>query len=65
MPEMNGQEFAIEMRRLRPQAPIIQISGSVDIPEQALKSVDALLAQDPIGQPFVDRDCAVAGMLTL
>jgi hypothetical protein len=26
MPEMNGQEFAIEMRRLKPQAPIIMLS---------------------------------------
>jgi CheY-like chemotaxis protein len=46
MPEMNGQEVAIEMRRLRPQAPIIMLSGAVDIPEQALKWVDAFIAKD-------------------
>jgi CheY-like chemotaxis protein len=46
MPEMNGQEVAIEMRRLRPQAPIIMLSGEVDIPEQALKWVDAFIAKD-------------------
>jgi CheY-like chemotaxis protein len=45
MPEMNGQEFAIEMRRLRPQAPIIMLSGAVDIPEQARKLVDAFIAK--------------------
>src|SRR5271167_1495780 len=39
MPEMNGQEVAIEMRRLKPQAPIIMLSGSMDVPEQALKLV--------------------------
>jgi CheY-like chemotaxis protein len=46
MPEMNGQEVAIEMRRLRPQAPIIMLSGAVDVPEQALKWVDAFIAKD-------------------
>ena len=46
MPEMNGQEVAIEIRQLRPQAPIIMLSGAVDIPEQALKWVDAFIAKD-------------------
>jgi CheY-like chemotaxis protein len=46
MPEMNGQEVAIEMRRLKPQAPIIMLSGAVDVPEQALKWVDAFIAKD-------------------
>jgi CheY-like chemotaxis protein len=45
MPEMNGQEVAIEMRRLKPQAPIIMVSGAVDIPEQALELVDAFVAK--------------------
>ena len=31
MPEMNGHELAIAMRRLRPQAPIIMLSGTTDI----------------------------------
>jgi CheY-like chemotaxis protein len=43
MPKMNGQEFAVEMRRLRPQAPIIMLSAAVDVPEQALKLVDAFI----------------------
>ena len=46
MPEMNGQQVAMEMRRLRPQAPIIMLSGAVDVPEQALKLVDAFIAKD-------------------
>jgi|SRR6266478_5179271 two-component system cell cycle sensor histidine kinase/response regulator CckA len=45
MPEMNGQQLAIEMRRLRPQAPIIMLSAAVDVPENALKSVDAFIAK--------------------
>ena len=46
MPKMNGQEVAIEMRRLKPQAPIIMLSAARDVPEQALKSVDAFIAKD-------------------
>jgi CheY-like chemotaxis protein len=46
MPEMNGHEVAIEMRRIRPQAPIIMLSGEVDVPEQALKLVDAFIPKD-------------------
>jgi len=48
MPEMDGHEVAIKMRRLRPQAPIIMLSGAADIPEQALKSVDAFIAKDQL-----------------
>jgi CheY-like chemotaxis protein len=46
MPEMNGQEVAIEMRKLRPQVPIIMLSGAVDVPKQVLKWVDAFIAKD-------------------
>src|ERR1700733_7751390 len=40
MPEMNGQEVAKKMRRLKPLAPIIMLSAAVDVPEQALRVVD-------------------------
>jgi CheY-like chemotaxis protein len=53
MPEMNGQEVAIEMRRLRPQAPIIMLSTAADIPEQALKSVDAFVAKDRLASQLL------------
>ena len=53
MPEMNGQEVAIEMRRLRPQAPIIMLSGAADIPEQVLKSVDAFVAKDRLASQLL------------
>lgn len=45
MPEMNGHEVAVEVRRIRPQAKIILLSGAVDIPEQALNRVDAFVAK--------------------
>ena len=53
MPEMNGQEVAMEMRRLRPQAPIIMLSGAVDVPEQALKCVDAFIAKDRLASQLL------------
>jgi two-component system alkaline phosphatase synthesis response regulator PhoP len=53
MPEMNGQESAIEMRRLKPQAPIIMLSGAVDVPEQALKLVDAFVAKDHLSSQLL------------
>ena len=53
MPEMNGQEFAIEMRRLRPQAPIIMLSAAVDVPKQALKLVDAFIGKDHLASQLL------------
>ena len=53
MPEMNGQQVAIEIRRLRPQAPIIMLSGAVDVPEQALKGVDAFIAKDRLASQLL------------
>jgi CheY-like chemotaxis protein len=53
MPEMNGQEVALEMRRLNPQAPIIMLSATVDVPEQALKLVDAFIAKDRLASQLL------------
>ena len=50
MPEMNGHEVAVEIKRLKPQAPIIMLSAAVDILEQALKLVDAFIAKDSLAQ---------------
>ncbi len=41
MPEMNGHELAREIRRLRPETPIIMFSGNEIIPEETLQLVDA------------------------
>ena len=53
MPEMNGHEVAIAMRRLRPQAPIIMLSGATDVPEQAMKQVDAFIAKDRLASQLL------------
>lgn len=48
MPEMDGQEFATKMRRLKPKAPIIMLSAVVDVPKQALKLVNAFVPKDQL-----------------
>jgi DNA-binding response OmpR family regulator len=46
LPKMNGQEVALGIRQLKPQASIIMLSGAVDVPEAALNWVDAFLPKD-------------------
>src|ERR1700738_5098435 len=55
MPEMNGHEVAIEMRRLKPKpkAPIIMFSASLDVPEKAMKLVDAFVAKDRLASQLL------------
>jgi len=61
MPEMNGKDVAIEMRRLRPQAPIIMLSGAGDVPEQALKYVDAFVAKDRLASELLPAIAQLQG----
>jgi len=53
MPEMNGQEFATNMKRLYPQAPIIMLSAALDVPEEALNLVDAFIAKDHLSSQLL------------
>ncbi|MGB9196714.1 MAG: response regulator [Terriglobales bacterium] len=53
MPGMTGPEVATEIKRLRPRAPIIMLSGAVDIPKHALKTVDAFVAKDRLGSQLL------------
>jgi CheY-like chemotaxis protein len=56
--EMNGQGVAIELRRLMPHAPIILLSGAVDVQEQALKWVNTFLAKDRLATQLLPlRNC--------
>ncbi len=41
MPEMNGGEVAAEMKRRKPEIPILMLSAYVDLPDDALQFVDA------------------------
>ncbi|MGB9492311.1 MAG: response regulator [Terriglobales bacterium] len=42
MPEMNGHQLALEIRRVQPETLVIMFSGS-EIPEETLKLVDAAI----------------------
>jgi CheY-like chemotaxis protein len=53
MPEMDGQAVAMEMRRLRPQAPIIMLSGAVEVPKEVLQCVDAFIAKDHLASQLL------------
>ena len=53
MPVMNGQEVALELKRLRPQAPIILLTEGLGIPEQTLNLVDALVAKDRLASQLL------------
>ena len=53
MPKMNGQEVATELRRLRPQAPIILLTEGLGVPEKALHLVDALIAKDRLASQLL------------
>jgi two-component system response regulator AtoC len=48
MPEMNGLEFAIEVKRLKPQMPIVMFSSDDAIPESALNVVDAFVSKNEV-----------------
>jgi len=41
MPGMNGHKLAQEIRRLRPETPIVMFSGNETIPKETLQLVDA------------------------
>ena len=43
MPDMNGHEVATEIKRIKPQLPIVMVSSDNDIPEQVLKEIDAFI----------------------
>jgi len=53
MPDMNVEEVAVGMRQLRPQAPIIMLSAEADVPEQALRLVDAFIDKDRLASQLL------------
>ena len=43
MPEMDGEQVAREIRKIRSHVAIIMLSGALDVPEETLKLVDAFV----------------------
>lgn len=59
MPEMSGHDLAYEIRRLRPETPVVMFSGG-DIPEATRKLVDAVVPKTDAHRelvPTVSRLC--------
>lgn len=46
MPEMNGKEFAVAMRRRWPRTPIVMLSGMLDVPDEVFEVVDAFVGKE-------------------
>jgi DNA-binding NarL/FixJ family response regulator len=60
MLQMNGGEVATEIRRLRPQVPIVLLSSDDEIPEQALNVVKAFVSKNEASRrllPVISRIC--------
>jgi len=53
MPTINGHAVAVEMRRLRPQAPIILLTEGQGVPEPSLTVADALVAKDRLASQLL------------
>jgi CheY-like chemotaxis protein len=43
MPEINGHEVAIQIKRLKPNTPIVMVSSDEEIPAHVLRVVDAFV----------------------
>jgi CheY-like chemotaxis protein len=43
MPEMNGHQAALALKRVRPALPVIMVSGNDNIPPEALQAVDCFV----------------------
>jgi CheY-like chemotaxis protein len=52
MPEMNGHDLAYEIRRLRPDTPVVMVSGS-EIPESTRRLVDAVVPKEEANRELV------------
>ena len=60
MPEMNGHEVATEIKRLRPQLPIVMVSSDEWIPVHTLNIVDAFVSKNEAHSclaPAIARIC--------
>ncbi|MGA2743671.1 MAG: response regulator [Candidatus Sulfotelmatobacter sp.] len=61
MATTNGQVVALELRRLRPQAPIILLTEGAGVPDQTLSLVDALVAKDSLSSQLLPTIAHLCG----
>jgi CheY-like chemotaxis protein len=62
MPEMNGPELALELKHSNPALPVIMVSGSRPVLEEAIHFVDAALPQNAPIQQILNE---IEGLLTV
>lgn len=55
MPQMNGVELAIELRRIKPGLPIVLFSGNPDLPQHDLSTVDEYILKGGSVQTLLRR----------
>jgi len=60
MPGMNGNQVALEIKRIRPELMVILLSGS-DVPTQALASVDAFVPKLEASRQLLPMIAEVCG----
>ena len=61
----NGQQLAIELRRLSPQAPIILLTEKWGVPDETLKLVDALVVTDRLASQLLPAIAHLRGCATI
>jgi CheY-like chemotaxis protein len=61
----NGQQVAIELRRLSPQAPIILLTEKLGVPDQTLNLVDALVVTDRLASQLLPTIAHLRGCGTV
>ena len=60
MPEINGHEVALEIKRLNPDTPVVMLSSDEEIPSHVLDVVDAFVPKDQAPTrlvPVLSRIC--------
>ena len=57
----NGQQVAIELRRLSPQAPIILLTEKSGVPNRTLNLVDALVVTDRLASQLLPTIAQLRG----
>jgi CheY-like chemotaxis protein len=65
MPRTNGEEVAVELRRLRPEAPIILVTEGVCVSDQTLSVVDALVTKDCLASQLLPTIAQLYGCAQL
>jgi len=54
MPELNGGVVAIEVKKLKPQLPVMMLTGHKSIPDEVLQHVDVLFPKGESPQQLVE-----------